>query len=76
MKNQTSYPQHIRQCFTDAFRFMEAHMQARTDADFKKVATSLSPYKDPLTVALIVACMNEIEREYQAHTSQEGRDTA
>ena len=60
----TPYQMRIRESFTQAYNFIMGNLQPRTDADWERIACSLTPYTDPLTVGLVMACMNEIEREY------------
>ena len=62
---QYEYMQRIRRCFADAYQFFDTHKQPRTDADWERIAGSLSPYKDLFTAGLVAACWDELEREYK-----------
>ena len=64
----TSYQERFRTCFADAYNFLDEHKQARSEMDFEKIVEDLKLFQDPLTVELIVAAVNEIEREYFEHT--------
>jgi len=61
-KEAAAYQRRIRQCFTDAYRFLDTHKHAQTEEEWNVIAGSLAVYTDPLTVDLIVAALNEIER--------------
>jgi len=62
------YTERIRQCFEAAFKFINVNKCARTYEDWERIVESLSQYIDPLIIDLIVAAVNEIEREYKTVT--------
>jgi len=66
MKIYTPYQQYIRQCLADVYRFLDTHKQPRTNEDWAAIAETLKQYKDPFTSSLLIACVNELEREYTA----------
>lgn len=57
------YTQRIRQCFGTAYKFITDHAHPRTDDDWAVIAGNLDLYTDPLAVDLIVAGLNELDRE-------------
>ena len=73
MNAYTPYQHHIRECFAAAYRFLDEHKHARTNDDWERISTAVSLRKDtdPLMIDLIVAVMNELEREYNAATGKE-----
>jgi len=62
---ETEYMKRIKQCFADAYRFLEKHKHPRTEADWERITGSLPRYKDPLTIGLVCGCVEELEREYK-----------
>ena len=65
-REPTEYQERVKGCFTQAYNFITGNAHPRTDADWARIVGSMSQYADPLTVELIYACINELEREYKA----------
>jgi len=61
---ETEYAKRIKECFTEAYQFIETHRHPRTEEDWGRIAGSLAQFKDPLTIGLICECVKEFEREY------------
>ena len=66
-EKQIGYKKRIQRCFGAAYRFMTDNLYPRTGEDWGRIAGSLPPFKDPLAVALVCGCVNELEREYTAN---------
>ena len=62
--SETAYIKRIKQCFSEAYRFLETNRNPQTQKDWERMAGSLSLYKDPLTVGLVCECIKELEREH------------
>ena len=65
-----NYDYNIKEAFRTAHDFMVAHKKTRTPEDWDKAIETgkrLSE-RSPLTKALILACMDEIEREFNNRT--------
>ena len=60
---QDKLPTHIRQSFSKAYSFMGKHYNARTDDDFECLAADLTQYDDPFEIALVMACIDVIDRK-------------
>lgn len=63
-KKADEHRQNVRYQFAQAYRFFEKHIQPRTDADWDAIAADLAQYRPPLVADLIVALIDEMEREY------------
>ena len=64
------YDWRIKKCFQEAYKFINDNKHPLADADWERIVGSLSPYTDPFTSALVVACIDEMERDYQQTTEE------
>ena len=60
-----AYQKRIRQCFADAYTFLDDNKHIRDGEGWRRATEGMRRYKDPLTVELVLAAMNELEREYK-----------
>jgi hypothetical protein len=59
------YIRYLKQCFDVAYKFLDENKHARTNKDWERIVGNLSLYVDPLVADLVVAAVNELEREYK-----------
>jgi hypothetical protein len=62
-KGYDEYTERIRTCFASAYVFFEKHKKPRTNADWDLIALHLGDYRDIFTSDLIIAVVDELERE-------------
>jgi len=65
-KPKRAYNEHesqIRACFAAAWAFFEKHKQPRSKFDWDLIALDLGNYRDNFTSDLIIAVVDEMERE-------------
>jgi len=65
-KPKRAYNEHesqIRGCFASAWAFFDKHKQPRSKADWDLIALDLGNYRDSFTSDLIIAVVDEMERE-------------
>jgi hypothetical protein len=62
-KQYDEYTSRIRESFSAAFIFFKQHKKPRTAADWDRIALSLGDYRDEFTSDLIIAVVDEMERE-------------
>ena len=71
MPAYTEYQQYLRDCFAEAYRFIDTYKHARTDEDWARIVGSLEAYADPFTINLVVTAFTELEREYKEATNEQ-----
>ena len=64
-QRESEYKKRIRRCFLGAYKFLINNIYPCGKKDWERIAGSLSPYTDPLTVGLVGECIMELEREYK-----------
>ena len=47
---KTAYYKRIRQCFTDAYYFIDRYKHSRVESDFKSICEDLGKFSDPMTL--------------------------
>ena len=71
---RTPYQQYIRECFAQAYQFLDAFKHPRTGGDWDTISAECGKRADtyPLMVDLIAVALKELEREYNAAVGREG----
>jgi len=65
MANYTPYERSVRNAFTTAWRFFEAHKNARKPSDITAAADALDGVQGGLSARLVAVVCDEIAREYE-----------
>ena len=61
---KVDYEKYIETSFRIAQEFFDKHKYPRSDAEWDAIAADLSGYRTPFATALLVAVIDEIERDY------------
>jgi hypothetical protein len=66
----TAYINLIKSKFRVAYNFFEKHHKAFTDSEWEQIAGELSEISDAFTIALVIACIDEIEEHLKLRNNQ------